>query len=102
MRQVVIVEPVPDAESAVRLANQSLYGLTSSIVSGDTYRALELAATIRSGAVHVNLPTIDDEIQAPIGGVRDSGWGRSGPHAVNDFTDLVWVNAQSGRRPLPL
>jgi acyl-CoA reductase-like NAD-dependent aldehyde dehydrogenase len=52
--------------------------------------------------VHVNIPTIDDETQAPIGGVRESGWGRSGPRSLDDFTDLVWVNAQSGQRHLPL
>src|SRR6266568_5621138 len=98
---VVIVEPVADAEAAIMAANRSMYGLTSSIVAGDTYRAFELAARVQAGAVHINLPTINDEIQAPVGGVRDSGWGRSGPHALDDFTDLIWVDVQAGRRSLP-
>jgi acyl-CoA reductase-like NAD-dependent aldehyde dehydrogenase len=98
---VVIVQRVRDADEALQIVNQSLYGLTSSIISGDTFRAMELAAQIKSGAVHVNIPTVDDEIQSPVGGVRDSGWGRSGPHAMDDFTDLVWINAQSGKRTLP-
>ncbi|MEU3985567.1 aldehyde dehydrogenase family protein [Streptomyces sp. NPDC026672] len=95
---VVLVQPVADAEEAVEIVNRSLYGLTASVLSGDTYRALELAGRIKSGAVHINLPTVNDEIQAPIGGVRDSGWGRSGPYALADFTDVIWVNA---RRDLP-
>jgi acyl-CoA reductase-like NAD-dependent aldehyde dehydrogenase len=99
---LLVVQPVDDAEQAVEVANQHRYGLTSSILTGDTFRGLELAARIKSGAVHVNIPTIDDETQAPIGGVRDSGWGRSGPRSLDDFTDLVWVNAQSGQRHLPL
>ena len=98
---VVIVEPVADADAAIMAANRSMYGLTSSIVAGDTYRAFELAARVQAGAVHINLPTINDEIQAPVGGVRDSGWGRSGPHALDDFTDLIWVDVQAGRRSLP-
>jgi acyl-CoA reductase-like NAD-dependent aldehyde dehydrogenase len=67
----------------------------------DTYRGFELAAKVKSGAVHVNMPTMDDEIQAPIGGVRDSGWGRTGPYSI-DFTDLIWLNVRSGQRHLPI
>ena len=99
---VVIVEPFDDVDEAITVANRPLYGLTSSILTGDTYRGFELAGRIRSGAVHVNIPTIDDEIQAPIGGVRDSGWGRTGPHSLHDFSDLIWVNVQSGQRSLPI
>jgi len=38
----------------------------------------------------------------PIGGVRDSGWGRPGPWSIEDFTYLQWVSAQRGRRHFPL
>ncbi len=99
---VTIVQPVDSAEEALDIANSSMYGLTSSILSGDTYRGFELAGKIKTGAVHVNIPTVDDEIQAPIGGVRDSGWGRTGPYCVDDFTDLIWINVQSGQRDLPI
>jgi acyl-CoA reductase-like NAD-dependent aldehyde dehydrogenase len=98
---VVVVQAVDSEEEAVNVANEE-YGLSSAILSGDTYHAFELASRVRSGAVHINMPTIDDEIQAPIGGVGDSGWGRTGPYSVNDFTDLVWVNVQSGQRQLPV
>lgn len=99
---VVVVHPVDTAEEAIEIANRPLYGLSSAILSGDTHRATKLAESLRSGVVRVNLPTIDDEIQAPIGGVRDSGWGRSGPWALQDFTDLVAIAVQSGQRDLPI
>ena len=76
---LVIVEPVDTAEDAVAVANRTMYGLTSSILTGDTYRGFELAPRILAGIVNVNLPTVHDEIHAPMGGVRDSGWGRTGP-----------------------
>ncbi|MFI5754993.1 aldehyde dehydrogenase family protein [Streptomyces sp. NPDC051569] len=99
---LLIVQPVDSAEEALEVINKSAYGLTSSILTGDRFRGLELAQQINSGAVHINIPTIDDDVTAPIGGVKDSGWGRSGPHSRDDFTDLVWVNVQSGERQLPL
>jgi acyl-CoA reductase-like NAD-dependent aldehyde dehydrogenase len=99
---VTVVQAVDTADEAIAQANRTLYGLTSAILTGDTYRGFELAAKVKSGAVHVNMPTIDDEIQAPIGGVRDSGWGRTGPYSIDDFTDLIWVNVQSGQRHLPI
>ncbi|MEV6608137.1 aldehyde dehydrogenase family protein [Kutzneria sp. NPDC051319] len=99
---VVIVQPIGTAEEAIEQINGSLYGLTSSILTGDTYRGFELAGKVKAGAVHVNIPTIDEEVQAPIGGVRDSGWGRTGAYSMADFTDLVWINVESGQRTLPI
>ncbi len=42
---------------------------------------LEMAPKVLAGIVNVNSPTVNDEIHAPMGGVRDSGWGRTGPAA---------------------
>ena len=98
---LLVVVPAADEDEAVEIANRHSYGLTSSIITGDTFRGMELAARVVSGSVHVNIPTIDDETQAPIGGVRQSGWGRSGPESLDDFTDVVWVNAQRGERFMP-
>lgn len=98
---LVIVEPVDTAEDAVRVANRTMYGLTSSILTGDTYRGFELAPTLLHGIVNVNSPTVNDEIHAPMGGVRDSGWGRTGPDSLADFTDVIWINATSDQRQLP-
>jgi len=98
---LVIVQPVDTAEEAVEVANRVPYGLTSSILTGDTYRGLELAPEVQHGIVNVNSPTVNDEIHAPMGGVRDSGWGRTGPDSIADFTDVIWINATSRERQFP-
>ena len=91
---VVIVEPVDTVEDAVAAANRVQYGLVASILSGDSYRGLELAPRIMAGVVNVNTSTINDETHVPMGGVRDSGWGRTGPDSIHDFTDTIWINAR--------
>ena len=77
------------------------YGLTSSILTSDTFRGFELAQRIEHGIVNVNSPTVNDEIHAPMGGVKDSGWGRTGPDSIADFSDVIWINAHSGQREYP-
>lgn len=98
---VVVVEVVDTPEQAVEAANRTLYGLTSSILAGDTYRAFELAPKVLAGIVNINSPTVNDEIHAPMGGVRDSGWGRTGPDSLKEFQDVIWINAHSGQRTFP-
>ena len=66
-------------EEAIAAANRTMYGLTSSILAGNTYKAFEMAPKVLAGIVNANSPTVNDEIHAPMGGVRDSGWGRTGP-----------------------
>src|SRR5580765_1720561 len=99
---VVVVEVVEAPEEAVEAANSTMYGLTSSILAGDTYKAFEMAPKILAGIVNVNSPTVNDEIHAPMGGVRDSGWGRTGPESLKDFTDVIWINSHSGQRQYPI
>ena len=36
-----------------------------------------------------------------MGGVKDSGWGRTGPDSLADFSDVIWINARSGQREYP-
>jgi acyl-CoA reductase-like NAD-dependent aldehyde dehydrogenase len=98
---VVVVEVVDTAEEAIKAANRTMYGLTSSILAGDTYKAFEMAPKVLAGIVNVNSPTVNDEIHAPMGGVRDSGWGRTGPESLNDFADVIWINAHSDQRQYP-
>jgi len=98
---VVVVEVVDTPEEAIVAANRTLYGLTSSILAGNTYKAFEMAPKVLAGIVNVNSPTVNDEIHAPMGGVRDSGWGRTGPRSLDDFSDLIWINSHSGQRQYP-
>lgn len=39
------------------------------------------------------------EAHVPLGGVRDSGWGRTGPDCMNDFSDTIWINARHSANP---
>jgi acyl-CoA reductase-like NAD-dependent aldehyde dehydrogenase len=99
---VVVVEPFDTVEEAIAVANRTSYGLVSSIFTKDTYKGFELAPRILHGVVNVNSPTINEEIHAALGGVKDSGWGRTGPHSIDDFTDLIWINSRSTPRPYPI
>jgi acyl-CoA reductase-like NAD-dependent aldehyde dehydrogenase len=98
---VVVVEPVDSPDDAIAAANRTMYGLTSSILSGNTYKAFEMAPKVLAGIVNVNSPTVNDEIHAPMGGVRDSGWGRTGPRSLDDFSDVIWINSHSGQNQYP-
>jgi hypothetical protein len=83
---VVVVEVVDTPDDAIAAANRTMYGVTSSILAG---------------IVNVNSPTVNDEIHAPMGGVRDIGWGRMGPRSLDDFSDVIWINSHSGQRHIP-
>ena len=98
---LVIVEAVDTPEDAVAVANRVQYGLTSTILAGDTYGRSSWprrSCTASSTSTH---PTVNDEIHAPMGGVRDSGWGRTGPDSLADFTDVIWINTTSSEREFP-
>jgi acyl-CoA reductase-like NAD-dependent aldehyde dehydrogenase len=100
---VVSVIPVDGDEEAVRVANDTEYGLAAAVFSRDVPRALEIAQQIESGICHVNDATVHDEPQMPFGGVKDSGWGRfGGSQAVQEFSDLRWITVQSLAREYPI
>ena len=77
-RPTVSVCRVPDGEGGPphRIANDTEYGLTSSIFSRDLRKALRMANSIESGAVHINRMTVHDENALPHGGTKSSGFGR--------------------------
>jgi acyl-CoA reductase-like NAD-dependent aldehyde dehydrogenase len=98
---LLVIEAFDDAEDALRKAQDTPYGLTASIMTRDRARGLAMAARFDSGIVHVNGPTMASEAALPVGGVKNSGWGRSGYYAVEDFTEhrLVTVSSEPGRYP---
>ena len=67
---------VESDEEALRIANDTDYGLTSAVFTEDLRRGLRLAKQIESGAVHINTMTIHDESALPHGGMKKSGFGR--------------------------
>lgn len=93
---------VSGEEEAVRVANDSEYGLSLAIFSRNIQRALAVAARIESGICHINGPTVADEPQMPFGGVKSSGHGRFGGKAgIAEFTDLRWVTIEDPNQHYP-
>ena len=99
---VAVVEPVDSPEEAVMKANFGHYGLTASIFTRDTGKAIALADQIQAGMVNVNGPTMAGEPQIPFGGVKDSGWARFGRWAIDTFTDLNLVTVSMQNRQFPI
>ena len=99
---VVVAQPADTAEDAVAIANSTRYGLSAGLITGDNQRGFTLARQIDSGVVHVNDQTVADEPQLPLGGVKDSGWGRSGPASMADFTEVQWITTRDGTGSYPI
>ena len=79
---------VADADEAVRLANDSPYGLSASVFSGDAARGEAIARRLETGAVCVNDALVNYyALELPMGGVKASGLGyRHGPGGIRKFT----------------
>ncbi|MGW1162046.1 benzaldehyde dehydrogenase [Streptomyces sp. NPDC002519] len=91
---VAPVTRVESVEDAVRIAEDSEYGLSLGIVTKDAMRGLAVAEKIPTGIVHINDQTVNDEAVAPFGGVKASGTGsRFGGAAANieAFTETRWI-----------
>ena len=99
---VVVIEAVDDAEQAFVKASDTPYGLAAAIMTGDQDRGLDLAQRFNCGMVHINGPTMASEPSLPNGGVKDSGWGRSGHYAVEDFTEIRLTTLTRGRGRYPV
>ena len=100
---VVGIIRAKDEADAIRIANDSEYGLSAAVFTRDTARGLRVARQIRSGICHINGPTVHDEPQMPFGGVGASGYGRFGGKAgIEQFTELRWITieTQAGHFPI--
>jgi acyl-CoA reductase-like NAD-dependent aldehyde dehydrogenase len=100
---VVGVIRATDEANAVRLANDSEYGLSAAVFTRDVVRGLRVARQIRSGICHINGPTVHDEPQMPFGGVKNSGYGRFGGKAgIDAFTELRWITVETQPGHFPI
>ena len=100
---VVAIVPVDGDDEAVRVANDTEFGLAAAVFGEDVDHALEIARRIESGICHVNSSTVHDEPQMPFGGVKSSGWGRfGGKAALEEFTELRWMSVQQTSRHYPI
>jgi acyl-CoA reductase-like NAD-dependent aldehyde dehydrogenase len=79
-----------DVEDAIRIANDSRFGLASSVYSSDKSAALAVAKRIHSGGVAINLAGVC--LTQPFGGVKQSGWGREcGKEGILEFTEVKQI-----------
>lgn len=96
---VVSVYPFTDEDEAIRLANDTKYGLNASIWTKNIARAHRLAAQIKSGAVNINEGYVSTHISydAPMGGRKASGYGRRhGEQGLLSLCDVQIVASQHG------
>jgi len=100
---IVGVIRVADEAEAVRVANDSEYGLSSAVFTRDIARGLKVARQIHSGICHINGPTVHDEAQMPFGGTKGSGYGRFGGKAgIAEFTELRWITIETQPGHFPI
>jgi acyl-CoA reductase-like NAD-dependent aldehyde dehydrogenase len=88
---VATVTPFRDEEEAIRLANDTVYGLSGSVWTRNGARALRVARAIESGNLSLNSNS-SVRVTTPFGGFKQSGYGRElGPHALDHYTELKTV-----------
>ena len=99
---VVCIVRARDTDHAVELANDTTYGLSSSVFGTEMTRARSVARRIKAGICHINGATVQDEAQMPFGGVGDSGYGRFGGKAgIASFTELRWITMEDPKQGYP-
>jgi vanillin dehydrogenase len=99
---VAPVVTVSEEDEAVKLANDSEYGLSAGVITADEERGLSVARRLETGMAHVNDTSVYDEPNAPFGGVKSSGLGRHGGKAAIDaFTRTRWLTLERGGRLYP-
>jgi betaine-aldehyde dehydrogenase len=92
---VLVVIPFDDDDDAVRIANDSKYGLSGSVWSNDTDRAMQIASRVRTGTLTLNGYRI--EFGAPFGGYKESAIGREfGPEGLSSFPEYKTINLPGG------
>lgn len=91
---VIVLQTYQDEEDAVRLANDSDYGLSAEVWSGDHDHAIAVGERLSCGQVKINGVRTRQRLAVPFGGMRHSGYGRElGAAGIEEFTDTTAVMA---------
>jgi aldehyde dehydrogenase (NAD+) len=92
-----------DEADALRLANDTEYGLSSAVHTGDRERGTRFALQVHAGMTHVNDSPVNEEDNTAYGGEKLSGLGRFGGNwSVDEFSTDHWISVQHEPRPYPL
>jgi acyl-CoA reductase-like NAD-dependent aldehyde dehydrogenase len=93
---IAAVIPFAEEADAVRLANDTIYGLSGSVWTRDGARALRVARAIETGVISINSNT-SVRVTTPFGGFKQSGYGRElGPHALDAYTETKSIYYATG------
>jgi aldehyde dehydrogenase (NAD+) len=99
---VVSIIPVKDVEEALKVANDTTYGLSSGVITSNYENAMYLANRLEAGMIHINGGTVDADSVAPFGGVKESGMGREGGrYSWEEFTEVHWVTMDIKKQQYP-
>ncbi|NNN32239.1 aldehyde dehydrogenase family protein [Streptomyces sp. S3(2020)] len=99
---VAFLIPVDGEEDAVRVVNDTPYGLSGAVHTANIERGVNFAKRVDTGMFHVNDGTVHDEPIVPFGGEKSSGVGRlNGETMLDAFTTLKWISVQHGRSGFP-
>jgi len=97
---VAAVIPFTDEAAAIRIANDSPYGLAAAVWSRDIFKAFRVVKALRAGIVWVNhmQPTY---VEAPWGGYKQSGFGRElGPWGIEEYLETKQVHINLNEQPI--
>jgi betaine-aldehyde dehydrogenase len=93
---VVAILPFDDEAEAIRMANDTIYGLSGSIWTRDGAKALRVARAVETGVLSINSNS-SVRVSTPFGGFKQSGYGRElGPHALDAYTEVKSVFYATG------
>jgi len=99
---VASIIAVENAEEALKVANDTTYGLSAGAITKDLEKAIFLGEGLEAGMVHINDGSVDADACSPFGGCKGSGHGREGGHySVEELTELKWLTIQKTKRQLP-
>ncbi|WP_053361502.1 aldehyde dehydrogenase family protein [Bacillus sp. FJAT-27251] len=99
---VVTIISAEDEEDAIRIANDTPFGLSGAVHAGSVEKGVEVARKMETGMVHVNDQSVNDEPLVAFGGEKASGLGRfGGEWSLEEFSTTQWISAQTNPRKYP-